>query len=189
MRDCFVAGCANDSLWVKLLLPWWAHIWSALTIAHTFERETIESSAVPRANPNFRYNCDIILKYFSKRINKPCVNFLCAWTKNANCWEILRKFWKFLMKILLKNWIFILFLFKIIFNLVFENLLLNIEPSEITPVFYHNFFGFGWGGISPFPPWLRPCRHGFSEGSSQICNSLRLPMSWRLSNFFRVVCS
>ena len=46
------------------------------------------------------------------------------------------------------NFYFILFLFFILF---FENLLLKIEPSEITPVFYNNFFGFG-GGISPFPP-------------------------------------
>ena len=55
---------------------------------------------------------------------------------------------KFSMKILLKNWIF---------NFIFrKNLLLKIEPSEITPVFYNNFFGFGGGGISPLPPWLRP---------------------------------
>ena len=46
----------------------------------------------------------------------------------------------------IENWIFILFLFLFLF---FENLLLQIEPSEITPFFYNNFFGFG--GISPFP--------------------------------------
>ena len=35
----------------------------------------------------------------------------------------------------------------------FENLLLKIEPSEITPVFYNNFFGFGGGGnFPPSPP-------------------------------------
>ena len=78
------------------------------------------------------------------------------WTKNANCWEILRKFWKFLMKILLKNGIFILFLI-----LFFENLLLKIEPSEITPVFYNNFFGFGGGGFPP-SPWLLPWSKGLS---------------------------
>ena len=27
----------------------------------------------------------IILAYFSKRFNKPCVNVLRVWTKNANC--------------------------------------------------------------------------------------------------------
>ena len=56
------------------------------------------------------------------------------------------------MKILLKNWIFILFLFYFYFLfylfLFFENLLLKIEPLEIIPVFYNNFFGLG-GGISP----------------------------------------
>ena len=89
----------------------------------------------------------IIFAYFSKNFNKRCVNFLRVWTKNANCWEILRKF---SMKFLLKNWIFILFL--IIF---FENLLLKIEPSEITPVFYNNIFGFG-EGISLLSPLATP---------------------------------
>ena len=43
------------------------------------------------------------------------------------------------------------FLFFFIF--FFENLLLKIELSEITPFFYINFFGFGvGGGISPLPP-------------------------------------
>ena len=37
-----------------------------------------------------------------------------------------------------------------------ENLLLKIEPSEITPFFYNNFFGFGGGGVPP-SPWLRLC--------------------------------
>ena len=44
---------------------------------------------------------------------------------------------------------FILFLFLILF---FENLLLKIEPSEITPVFYKKSFGFGGGGFPHFPP-------------------------------------
>ena len=90
---------------------------------------------------------------FFKYLNKPCVDLLRVWTKNANFWEILRKFWKFLMKILLKNWICILYLFVILF---FENLLLNIKPSEITQVFYNNLFGFGGGVISPLSPCLRP---------------------------------
>ena len=51
---------------------------------------------------------------------------------------------------------FILFLFFILF---FENLLLKIEPSDITTVFYNNFFfGFGGGEFPPFSPWLRPCQ-------------------------------
>ena len=36
------------------------------------------------------------------------------------------------------------------FIFIFENLLLKIEPSEITPFFSTNFFRFG--GIFPFPP-------------------------------------
>ena len=39
-------------------------------------------------------NCEkcIILAYFSKEFNKQGVNLLRVWTKNPNCWEILRKF-------------------------------------------------------------------------------------------------
>ena len=43
------------------------------------------------------------MHYFSKffkRFNKPCVNFSRVWTKNTNCWEILRNF-----RIFLKNFI------------------------------------------------------------------------------------
>ena len=35
------------------------------------------------------------MHYFSisfQKLIKPCVNFSRVWTKNANCWEILRKF-------------------------------------------------------------------------------------------------
>ena len=83
----------------------------------------------------------ISLAYFSKKFNKPCINFLRVWTKNANCWEFLRKFWNFYRKI--EFFIFIL-----------ENLLLKIQPSEITPFFYNNFFFF-WGGVPP-PPGYAP---------------------------------
>ena len=85
------------------------------------------------------------MHYFSiffKEFNKPCVHFSRIWTKNANCWEILRKLWKFLMKILSKNWIFYFYL---------ENLLLKIEPPEITPFFYNNFFLVSGFNVSPFP--------------------------------------
>ena len=68
--------------------------------------------------------------------SKPCVTFLPVWTKNANCSEILRIFDENAIE---KLNIFIL-----------ENLLLKIEPSEITPFFYNNFFGFG-GGVGNFP--------------------------------------
>ena len=40
------------------------------------------------------------LAYFSTKIEKTWVKFSRVWTKNANCWQILRKFSKFLMKIL-----------------------------------------------------------------------------------------
>ena len=85
---------------------------------------------------------------FSKYLIKLCVNFWRVWTKNSNSWESLRKLWNSLMKFLWKNWIFYFF----------HNLLLKIELSEITPCFYYNLFGFGWGGrgISRLPSWLGP---------------------------------
>ena len=45
-------------------------------------------------------NCKkcIILAYFSKKKFKSRVNFSRVWTKNTNCSEILRKFWKFWRK-------------------------------------------------------------------------------------------
>ena len=64
-------------------------------------------------------------------------------------WENLQNFWwKFYRKIEF------LFYFFIIYYL-FLNLLLKIEPSEITPFFYNNFFGLGGRGFPP-SPWLRP---------------------------------
>ena len=41
---------------------------------------------------------------------------------------------------------------KLHFLLYLENLLLKIEPSEITPCFYNNFFGFWRGEFPPLPP-------------------------------------
>ena len=77
----------------------------------------------------------IILTYFPKKINKPCVNFLGVWMKNSNCWEIL--------KISDENSIE-----KLTFY--FGNLLLKIEPSEITP-FFKKKFRLGGGNFPPFP--------------------------------------
>ena len=51
------------------------------------------------------------------------------------------------------NFLFFYFIFYF-----FENLLLKIEISEITPFFYKKIFCFGAGGFPPLPPpWLRPC--------------------------------
>ena len=68
---------------------------------------------------------------------------MCVWTKNPNCWEILRKFWHFWWKFYRKIE-FIIFYF-------FENLLLKLELSEITQFFYNIFFCFGGGFPFPLP--------------------------------------
>ena len=63
----------------------------------------------------------IILAYFSKKFNKPCVNFSRVRTKNTNCWEILRNFEKLWYK----------FNREIEFFTIFGKWLLKIERSEI----------------------------------------------------------
>ena len=45
------------------------------------------------------------------------------------------------------------FYFNFIFNFIFRKFVTKIEPSEITPFFYNNFFG--WG-VPPFPPLATP---------------------------------
>ena len=96
-----------------------------------------------------------------KKVNKPCVNFLRVWTKNANCWEILRKIWKFWWKYYRK--------FEFFFIFYLENLLLKIEPSEITPFFYSNFFGFGGGGFPPFLPLATRLTWSSNIGGKVTC--------------------
>ena len=47
------------------------------------------------------------------------------------------------------------------FIFILENLLVKLEPSEITPFFYSNFFRFrGGGGASPPPPMATPLPGG-----------------------------
>ena len=102
-------------------------------------------------------------RIFFKYVNKLCVHFLSVWTKNSNCWEILGKFWNFLIKMLRKIEFFIFFIF-----IFFKNLLLKIELSEITPFFYNNFFGFGGGGISPLPLGYALASPGLHTGEGVI---------------------
>ena len=88
------------------------------------------------------------LSIFFKRFNKPCVNFSRVWTKN----EVLGNFEKNL-KIFDENAIEKLNIFIFYF---FENLLLKIEPSEIPPFFYNNFFSVSGGGHFPLSPLATP---------------------------------
>ena len=46
---------------------------------------------------------------------------------------------------------------KLNFYLFFENLLLIIEPSEITSFFYNNSFNFGGGDVPCVPRWRPLC--------------------------------
>ena len=63
------------------------------------------------------------LSIFFKEVNKHCGNFSRFWTKNANCWEILKIFDENSIEKL--NFLFYYFL---------EDLLVKIEPSETTPL-------------------------------------------------------
>ena len=87
------------------------------------------------------------MHYFSLFFNKfqnNAFNFCVFGRKTQFGWEIFEKLLKkFLMKIQYKNGIFIYFR---------EKLLLKIEPSEITPFFYNNFFRLGGGWTPPNPP-------------------------------------
>ena len=101
---------------------------------------------------------------FSFKFSKPSVNASRLWTKNTNCWEILRKLRNFLIKIHQEKLNFYLFL---------EKLLLKIEPSEITSFFYNIFFNFGVGTFTIFPhcrrhwlcTFLKIASNYFSSGS------------------------
>ena len=85
---------------------------------------------------------------FQKEFSKPFVNFLRVWTKNSNCWEILTKFRNFLMNILLKNWIFILFYF--LFYFIFRKFVTKNRAFGNNISILQHFFGFE--GIPPLPP-------------------------------------
>ena len=90
------------------------------------------------------------MHYFSiffKKVNKPCVKTLRLWTKNANCWEIFEKNLKIFDENSKEK-------LKYYFIFILENLLLKIEPSEITP-FSTTFFRFR-GGISPISALATP---------------------------------
>ena len=62
---------------------------------------------------------------FLKIFNKPCVKPLGIWTKNANCWKIFRKLSKVFDENSQEKLNFFIF--------ILENMLVEIEPSEITP--------------------------------------------------------
>ena len=74
---------------------------------------------------------------FFKSVNKLCVNFLRLWTKNPNCWEILKFFDENSIEKL--NFLF----------LFFRKFVTKIELSEIIPFFYNIFSVSRGGGISP----------------------------------------
>ena len=93
----------------------------------------------------------LIMLYFClfyTKFYEPCFNFARVWTKNTNCWKIFDE----ILKILDENSIE-----KLTSKLFLENLMLKIEPSEITSFFYNNFFHFRGVERSRCSPWLRHC--------------------------------
>ena len=64
------------------------------------------------------------LRIIFKRFNKPCVHFSRVWTKNTNCWDILRNFRKFSKNILRK---FRKIHYLIIFFEIFNKLCVNFS--------------------------------------------------------------
>ena len=130
----------------------------------------------PRTRDNFRNlqripyeNCPKcnIFAYFAKTFQNPALNFRAFEREAQLVEEIFTKFWNFLMKVQYKNCIFIYF---------WENLLLQIELSEITSIFFYNFFRFGGGGLNPPTPtpspprvrhWSEAC-YGLTPGRNEI---------------------
>ena len=83
---------------------------------------------------------------FFKKFNKLCVNYSRFWTKHA-----LGNFENIFDENSIEK-----LNFYIIFIFILENLLLKIEPSEITPL-SATFFSVSGGGDFPLSPWLRRC--------------------------------
>ena len=111
--------------------------------------------APPRTPENFRkffkkYFLRILQKMhyfsiFSKKFNKPCVNFLRVWTKNAKCRAILRNFRKF-SKISLENFEKSIILACFSKNLTSHALLLSAfgRKLQIVGKFSETFGNFWW---------------------------------------------
>ena len=91
----------------------------------------------------------IVLAYFSINLTNPALIFRVFGRKTqfvGNFEQILKIFDENSME----KWNF-----YFIFIFIQDNLLLKIEPSEITPFFFNNFFGFGGGGF-PLPRLATP---------------------------------
>ena len=79
------------------------------------------------------------MNYFSIFLNNltnHALIFLRVWTKNANCWEILRKFWKFYR--------------KMEFLIIFGKFVTKNRALGNNTIFYNHFPGSG-GGVPPSP--------------------------------------
>ena len=131
----------KNFLWKLLKMHYFAYLWTKFNKpCVNFFARLDEKYKLLEILRNFSKIFKKLLKMHYFCINftifsKPCVNFSRVWTKT----QIVVKFWKFYRKID--------FLFYFL-----ENFLIKIEPSEITPFFYNNFFSFGGGYFFPLPP-------------------------------------
>ena len=116
------------------------------------------------------------MHYFSllfKKIKNPALHFRGFGRKTQSVREILRNFWKLLMTIQYKNWI-------LLYSC--ENLLLKIEPSEITSFFYNNFSGSGvWNPPTP-PPCVPLHTINFYKYSSKLLQKMQVNFLTLLKN-------
>ena len=89
------------------------------------------------------------MHYFSiffNEFNKPCVNLLQIWSKNANCVEILRK-----LNIFDENSIE-----KLNFFIIFGKFVNKNRSLGNNTIFLQLFFFCFGGGVSHLSPWLHP---------------------------------
>ena len=118
---------------------------------------------------------------FFKKNNKPCVNFFRVWTKNANCWEIL--------KIFDENYIEKLnFYFIFIFNFIFGKFVTKNRAFGNNTSFLQQFFRFR-GDFPPSPPgyalgWVLTNRNGaWGRHGARRWRSFQnfLKLGWKLN--------
>ena len=86
-----------------------------------------------------------ILAYFAKKFQNPALNFRWFRRKTQLVEEILRKFWNFLTKIQLKNWIFVYF---------WEKFVAKSRAFGNNIIFLQQFFRLG--GLNPLTPLRMP---------------------------------
>ena len=94
----------------------------------------------------------LFLHIFQRNLTKHLLIFMRVWTNNANCWEILRRFWKFFDENSIEKLNFYFIFYFILFYFIFRKFVTkNRAFGNNTRFLQQFFFGFGGGGFPPSP--------------------------------------